>query len=183
MNNNDLKTPIPSHLKSNIKICVDEKNNENNFVAELFCECSSNLFQIEYVGKLKKSLFGSYSVYPTEDNDFRVALKTVCNDCGKSIIVFDSKLHGYDALIERKENQQLIPVAVFNKFSCSKCAHKAFTIGLKITSPGKAEYEDLYKDGIFKDGDWADAFDWITISPTCDKCKKTNNKFIDFETA
>lgn len=178
------KVLIPNHLVDFLAICSNEKNDPQNVNGELTCQCGPNMFRVGFTGTLNKSLFGSRSISSSVDG--HLALNATCSICGKQIMVFDSNLHGYDALFERKENQGIVlaaSTASFKQYTCPKCSRDAFLLRLKISYLERSEYEELSHNGTLEYNEWADAFDWITISTTCANCRHTDKRFIDFETA
>ena len=57
---------------------------------KLMCDCGCNNFSIFHTGKVTKGIFAPYLI----KKDKQIVIKAVCKDCGKSIIVFDSKIDG-----------------------------------------------------------------------------------------
>lgn len=72
----------------NIKII--EEYNDVAMACHLVCDCGCNHFSIFHTGKVTKGIFAPYLI----KKDKQIVIKAVCKDCGKSIIVLDSKIDG-----------------------------------------------------------------------------------------
>ena len=72
----------------NIKIL--EEHDNVAMACQLICDCGCNHFIIFHTGKVTKGIFAPYLI----KKDKQIVIKAVCKDCGKSIIVFDSKIDG-----------------------------------------------------------------------------------------
>lgn len=57
---------------------------------KLMCDCGCHLFSIYHTGKVTKGILASYLL----KKDKQIVIRAVCKDCGKSIIIFDSKIDG-----------------------------------------------------------------------------------------
>ena len=57
---------------------------------KLMCDCGCHLFGIFHTGKVTKGILAPYLI----KKDKQIVIKVVCKDCGKSIIIFDSKIDG-----------------------------------------------------------------------------------------
>ena len=57
---------------------------------KLMCDCGCHLFSIYHTGKVTKGILAPYLI----KKDKQIVIKAVCKDCGKSIIIFDSKIDG-----------------------------------------------------------------------------------------
>lgn len=72
----------------------------------------------------------------------------------------------------------------FNKYHCSKCKEDSHKVIVHIASQGMQDFVDecLSNDGSFSQEGWVDAFEWISISLTCEKCGLISKEWVDLET-
>ena len=154
--------PIPKHLQE-IIYPIGMKNSEFEVTGEVRCTCGCKSFEI------------------WESND-RQLVKTVCENCKKEYLLFDSGKHGWNGFV--CGDDFLDREMPLKQYGCSKCKEYDFSIVICISSQGKADFEEdcLLNDDSFTLNDWINAFDWITISLSCKKCGATDRKWLDFET-
>ncbi|MDY0278297.1 MAG: hypothetical protein RBQ97_09470 [Acholeplasma sp.] len=57
---------------------------------KLMCDCGCHLFSIYHTGKVTKGILAPYLI----KKDKQIVIRAICKDCGKSIIIFDSKIDG-----------------------------------------------------------------------------------------
>ncbi len=107
-------------------------------------------------------------------------LEAVCPHCGKKILIFDSSKHGYEGLVELNKDYAHDYKTV-KKPKCRKCGNETSKISVIISNTGK---NDLFVESndFINDGNWEDAFDWITIDLKCDSCGRETKKYLDLET-
>ena len=72
----------------NIKIL--EEHDNVAMACQLICDCGCNHFIIFHTGKVTKGILAPYLI----KKDKQIVIRAVCKDCGKSIIIFDSKIDG-----------------------------------------------------------------------------------------
>ena len=75
-------------ITDNIKIL--EEHDNVAMACQLICDCGCNHFIIFHTGKVTKGILVPYLI----KKDRQIVIKAVCKDCGKSIIIFDSKIDG-----------------------------------------------------------------------------------------
>ena len=80
-------------ILSNLNIY--ETHDNVAIAGKLICDCGCSLFSIFHTGKVTKGVLAPYLV----NKDKQIVIKAVCKDCGKSIIVFDSKIDGINPLV------------------------------------------------------------------------------------
>jgi hypothetical protein len=105
-----------------------------------------------------------------------------CRGCGKEILLFDSRKYGYDGLCEALEGRQRNDdTNGITKTKKRHCENEGYKIYLTFSSTGK---EDLITEtgGLITEENWKDAFDWLTIDLSCNKCGKTTKDWRDIET-
>lgn len=153
--------PIPTHLQS-ILFPLGDNNSECEVTGIIKCHCGSECFEI------------------SESNE-RQMLKIVCNKCKNEFVLFDSGKHGWNGFVCR--NDFLDREIPLEKVCCSKCGESNFRITLHISSQGKEDFaeECLANGDSFSQEDWVNAFDWITISLSCIKCRHSEKNRLDFE--
>lgn len=75
-------------------IKILEEHDNVAMACQLICDCGCNHFIIFHTGKVTKGILAPYLL----KKDKQIVIKAVCKDCGKSIIIFDSKKDGLKAL-------------------------------------------------------------------------------------
>lgn len=154
--------PIPTHMQS-ILFPVGSNNREFEVTGKIKCPCGSEVFEV------------------WESND-RQIVKVVCEQCKKEFVVFDSGKHGWNGFV--CEDDFLDRDLPFKQYLCSKCNKEFFGVTVHISSQGKDDFKEecLSNDDSFTLEDWVNAFDWITISLSCEKCRLVCEGWLDFET-
>ncbi len=154
--------PIPAHMKS-IFVPVGDKNSGFEVTGKIKCPCGNECFEI------------------WESND-RQIVTIVCTKCKEKVVLFDSGKHGWDAVMCGQDglDRELPPV----QFFCPDCGESTFRITVHISSPGIVDFaENLSDDEALTLDDWVNAFDWITVSLSCEKCGWADKAWLDCETA
>ena len=154
--------PVPTHLKD-IFFPVGNDNNEFEVTGEIKCSCGNEYFEI------------------WESNE-QLMVKILCKKCKKEYVIFDSGKHGWNGFVCGDDflNREL----PYNKYHCSNCKEDCFKILVHISSQGKEDFIDecLSTDDSFSVEDWVDAFEWISISLTCENCGELSKEWLDAET-
>ena len=157
-----MEFPIPTHLQPFLTM-IGEENSEYEVTGTIHCSCNCEQFEV----------WGS--------ND-RNIVKIICRQCGEEIIILDSGKHGWDGFICKSDFlDRTLP---YEKYNCPDCGHDVFKILVWISSQGKQDFLDecVSNDDSFSLEDWVDAFEWISISLTCEKCGLKSKKWADLET-
>ena len=89
--------PTPNRLQMNLRD-VEEKSGPNPKTKGILTCCGEDGFHIRFTAQTVRSLFGLVSL---QDGDDGVRLFAVCPACGKSLMVFDSQIDGYDCVMGR----------------------------------------------------------------------------------
>ena len=142
---------------------------------QILCPCSCKDFSIRYKGDLRKGLFGQVSLHALDENDLGISL--TCNECGKSLILFDIKTDGYDAVIEENLSPVNSSHVELQTLLCPKCQKGQYFVNVKYAHYPKTETDE---DGI---QDYKNAFQWIWVDLECSSCSKKFKNFVDIETA
>ena len=169
--------PIPNHLK-NILTPTGEFNCENEVIGKIVCPCGTDIFQIKYVGdhKMFEHLKAVTSI--EKEDHFYLIVKVNCCNCSKEHLIFDNDLHGWDGFLTGMKTE-FTPASTTLK--CYNCEHENHSIFITINSQGKDDFLEETGDE-FKDDDWKEAFEWIRISTSCEKCNFENIEWISQET-
>ncbi len=166
--------PIPTHLKK-ILFPKTESPDGCEVTGGLKCKCGNSEFKVKtyrYTEDGEVCIDGSY-------------VEVQCTKCNTEHLVFDANKHGWDGFVcggysKREEDDEL------EEFKCTECGGSSFDVNVYISSQGPDDFaeqlEEEIENGDFKKDDWINAFDWITISLTCFKCKKEFEEFISRET-
>ena len=162
---------IPEKIKQNFTVASEENNvGIHTLEGTLEC-CSSHSFEILAEGEIKHSLFSKTYVMPIKNND--LVIQSRCTNCGKAITVFDSRCDGYDQC----EACHSVSAPSVVGVSCKKCGSNDYSINIKYEYPPLEELHDLGFEKV------DNAYTWIQIKLTCNKCGTKYKKFVDFETA
>ncbi|MBQ6806630.1 MAG: hypothetical protein IJO97_04280 [Lachnospiraceae bacterium] len=157
-----MELPVPTHLKD-IFFPVGNDNNEFEVTGEIKCSCGNEYFEI------------------WESNE-QLMVKILCKQCKKEYVIFDSGKHGWNGFVCGDDflNREL----PYNKYHCSNCKEDCFKVLVHISSQGKEDFIDecLSTDDSFSVEDWVDAFEWISISLTCENCGELSKEWLDAET-
>lgn len=157
-----MELPVPTHLKD-IFFPVGNDNYEFEVTGEIKCTCGNEYFEI------------------WESNE-QLMVKILCKQCKKEYVIFDSGKHGWNGFVCGDDflNREL----PYNKYHCSNCKEDCFKVLVHISSQGKEDFIDecLSTDDSFLVEDWVDAFEWISISLTCENCGELSKEWLDAET-
>ena len=154
--------PIPTHMNS-ILVPVGDKNSGFEVTGKIKCPCGNECFEI------------------WESND-RQIVTIVCTKCKEKVVLFDGGKHGWDAVMCGQDG--LDREMPSRQFFCPECGESAFRITVYISSPGIVDFaENLSDENEFTLDDWVNAFDWITVSLSCEKCGWADEDWLDCETA
>lgn len=159
---------VPKKIVPYFKKSFQKKDSDAELIGGDICCCSSNRFEIRYIGEIKHGLFSKAYLY---SGNSEIALEACCEKCNKVISVFDSSEDGYETKKEPFINNK------FRVFSCKKCNGVSFSISIKYEYPNEQELDSL---GI---SERDSAFTWIWASLKCNKCGTEYKKFVDFETS
>jgi hypothetical protein len=179
--------PIPTHLK-NILIPKGTKNDEFSVFGEIICDCGNKIFIISYIGDYDRNIV-TLCEY---EGVYYLAIKCKCSKCDKLHLIFDDNMHGWNGFVCRNENAfkgyKNFPIKQYEKiWSCPKCSNELHEVSITIFSQGKEDFisellESRDEDTRFTEGDWVNAFSWITIITKCTKCGFEDKEWIDYET-
>lgn len=170
--------PIPDHLKE-IFHPLGEENNEFSVTGELVCTCGCSTFSLEYEGQVRDG----YLCEVNRGGHFHLAVYARCQDCGKEYLVFDENQHGWNGFVAGEE---VPPLPIRELYACKSCKENASRLVVGIESQGKEDF--LEESGYgepgcpFGEEDWVNAFEWITLSITCQKCGEKLPNWLDAET-
>lgn len=157
-----MEYPVPTHLKNILKV---NDYDQSNLYGSVVCPCGCDIFRI----------------YHNEDREFDDTLpyneqyglkfKAECTKCGAVHLIFDQAVQGYDGLV--CGDCKSAPDDTLHPLTCKKCGTDRFELDIYIEVEDKEQFIEEcvseYTDKFTPD-DYVDAFDWITITTTCDKC-------------
>lgn len=104
----------------------------------------------------------------------------ICDHCKQDILLFDARVHGWDALVCHMPGEalQLGDVAA----RCEKCGSESFSTTVWIEPTDKAEFVSCV-EGERSDSEWVNAFTWFAAHLTCAQCGHKMRDWADIETA
>ena len=165
-----------------VPISFEDKHDLVISSGKMRCTCSCEDFAIQYTGHLRKTLFGQIFIQATENGDLNITL--TCRDCNKTLLLFDSRADGYNAIASRLDGLTYPPFkapedSVFenqpNTLSCVKCKTTYYRVKVKYEHADKAETDTDYIE------DYQSAFSWFVVDIECGTCAKKHRGFIDME--
>lgn len=158
---------VPKHLQKFLSVNTNKKR--SNITSGTLTCCNTNKFKVYISGLLKSGRWGK-PYFQQDENGLVMLCK--CAICGREVLAFDSKIHGYDACIETENVESA--VHNYHAFSCSKCHHDTFYIEMAFEySPEEDENSDV---------ELSNAFSWVWGSMTCVSCGKQFKRILDYET-
>jgi hypothetical protein len=172
--------PLPRHLKDILKPTGDD-NNEYSVKGKIICDCGSESFFINFVGDATEYKIDKVIKEIEHNGQFFLIVKANCCHCGKTFLIFDKALHGWDGFVCKMYANDL-PSPEFNTWRCNRCGNDKHSLTVKINSQGQDNITEEAGEG-FDRNDWTEAFEWITIQTTCNSCGEINKEWISFETA
>lgn len=153
--------PVPTYLKSYF-VPDQEKCNMAEVTGNIRCTCGGMIF------KARRS------------EDYGCLFGLECASCGKEILLFDSKQHGWDALVcgVIPEDDASLDCAE----TCAKCSGEDFYVTVWIEACQKEEFIEDITEGLTED-DWVNAYDWFGAHLICAHCGHKERDWADVETA
>ena len=171
--------PIPTHLE-NILIPVGTKNDGFHVKGTIRCPCGCDRFHISHYADVSNGFLQSREC----DGGYALIIKAICTGCGSDHLIFDDSRHGWNGFVCHSDVKT--PKADFGCWKCLKCGGDTHGIVVDINSQGMQDFIDeagLAKGKAeFREGDWVNAFDWITVGLKCCGCGYDIKKWVDYET-
>lgn len=162
---------IPNRIKQYFLLTDQRQNGENTLVSGRLRCCEQPTFSLRTVGAVQHGLFHRMSLYPGAEG---LAIRAVCAQCGRDILVFDARFDGYDNCFSGTGETSF---STAGSVQCMKCGGGIFSVELRFEYPDRQELADL---GCTNP---ENAFTWIWISLTCSQCGKRYTDFVSHETA
>lgn len=110
-----------------------------------------------------------------------IVVKLQSKEPKTEFIIFNSNLHGYDA-ITTQQKFPLLPHKYKKKSRCRQCGSEFYRVYISIHNTGKIDLLNGESDNTISDVNWVDAFDWFTIDLVCSNCGKKIKKWFEIET-
>lgn len=154
------ETAIPTHLRP--YFVPKELRDKTQIIGSLRCTCGCTAF--------------SANVSKNDDCVFCA----VCADCGQDILLFDARVHGWDALVCHMPGIYLAEGDV--PAQCDKCGGGKFRVELLIEPTDKAEFVSCV-EGELPDDVWVNAFTFFAVNLTYVSCGKRLSGWAEVETA
>lgn len=171
--------PIPKHLKDVLEP-VGEENSEKYVKGIVRCTCACECFHIKVFADIAES-FTQIREYK---GGYALVVAAVCKNCGKEYLIFDISKHGWDGFVCHYGTS--VPDHRLKSWHCPKCGNDSYKMKISIISRGKKDFieEAGINDGEteFREDDWVEAFEWITIGLICSRCGHRDKRWIDCET-
>jgi hypothetical protein len=191
----DAPVPLPTHLAGWLaRATLTEQ--DTYFEAAVRCPCGSERVEVHYPGQTHQPS-GRDSPIPctvqlaglTGYDAYWFGLKAVCAACRQECVVFDSKLHGWDAVVvcsaATKARAAVVPRTPLVPWACLDCGATAHTctIHLRLQTP-KQFLNDTFEDTGFPMplSRWPDTFGWFGTSIRCCGCGRQTDDWVGYET-
>lgn len=156
-----VELPVPTHLKPFFAPMPD-KRNTTQITGDIRCTCGC----VEFAAKHSK------------DDDCIYHL--ICDACGKDILLFDARVHGWDAAVCHMPGEYLRLEDVTVR--CEKCGSERFNVTIWVEPTEKEEFISCV-GGELPDSEWVNAFTWFAAHLTCVGCGCEQRDWADIETA
>ncbi len=130
---------IPTHLASFVEP-AETSETSSNLTLRLKCPCGGNTFEILYQKGGDKNEKGEPTPGPVEAEyrgEFFFVIRARCANCREERLVFDARVHGYDALIggwPGNQDMERPPLRVWSCRRCGDSVHQVF-VALILSSP------------------------------------------------
>ena len=152
---------VPTHLKP-FFIQREDKRNDTQITGDIRCTCGCETF----VAKQSKD----------DDCIYRLT----CDACGTDILLFDARVHGWDAIVCKMPGEHLQLGDTTAK--CEKCGGEHFHVTVWVEPTEKEEFISC-TEGELPDSEWVNAFTWFAAHLTCAECGCKQRDWADIETA
>ena len=189
------RAPPPTHLAG----CLAPARVTDGgtlFEAAVRCSCGGERVEVHYHGKTHQPGGRSDPIPCTVQlpglsgyDACWFGLKTVCPACRREQILFDSKLHGWDAVAASsaaaRARAAALPRPPLVPWACLVCGATAHAceVRLRLPSPGG------FLSDTFEDAGWpmprsrrAEAFGWFGLSIRCCECGRQTDDWAGYET-
>lgn len=133
----------------NLKII--EEHDDVAMSGHLICDCGCKSFEIFHTGKKTRGIFSAYLV----KKDKQIVIKTVCNQCGKSFVIYDSKTDGLYPLITEEYLEQKFRlknddetyeiVMMYNYYPKDFKTNQFYDLFIKIQNSEIKKFRPLYE--------------------------------------
>lgn len=152
---------VPTHLKP-FFMADPSRRSEPQIAGSIRCICGCT----------------SFAARCSRDDDCLYTLK--CDQCGQDVLLFDARVHGWDALVCHMPGECLNLGEITEK--CEKCGGERFTVEAWIEPAEKDEFISCV-EGEFPDEAWVNAFTWFATHLTCTRCGCKVRGWADIECA
>ncbi|MBO4867704.1 MAG: hypothetical protein J5582_14280 [Ruminococcus sp.] len=152
---------LPRHLRGLIAV-DDSKSDSAGITGQVRCSCGCD--------KMKLRCFGLDNTRE-DDWKFGINVSSECIGCGKTHLLFDQAVHGYDGFAchsyETVNDKRMSPVI------CHECGAEIFKTDIGIELEDKEQFiEECVEEfpDEFREEDFTEAFNWLTMTIKCEKC-------------
>ena len=152
---------VPTYLKPYF-VQRQEKHDATQITGDVCCTCGCTVF----------------AARQSKDDD--CVFRLTCVDCRREILLFDARVHGWDALVCHMPGEALQLGDVVAR--CEKCAGERFHATVWVEPADKAEFVSCV-EGELPDSEWVNAFTWFAAHLTCAECGCKIRDWADIETA
>jgi len=138
--------------------------------ATICCKCNYDIFRIHILGETDSEGL----LHCTENGSFRVELS--CQYCGRTILLFDPTLHGYNAMIDELSPPPTLPRQAKTHYEC-QCSNNTFQVAVAVfydANPATLASFTIKERN--------NSYGWFYAFLKCAACNRLIN-FVDYECA
>lgn len=177
---NDAMMPTPRHLAEVLQRTPGDEGTRP-VSGPVVCPCGSRAFHLFYPGSTTQ--YASELIPCTMDLERHsyLEIQARCTGCDSNHMLFDSDLHGFDAVItqrRRGDDRRVKPIV----WACSQCKGRSHSVNISITPIDKTQFFSEFARE-FDENMWPEMFEWITINIRCQNCHHIPKTWVSFETA
>jgi hypothetical protein len=181
--------PIPSHLLGWV-VPISCSGEDPYVQATVRCPCGNEDLEFHYPGTTHLS-YGSDEPIPCTaelrepqgGSRFYFGIKAVCRACRAERGLFDSDLHGWEAVTNGPEyaaEKAALPRPWLFAWRCRVCGAAAHRGWVGVILDSKPEFLDRV-GGVVSEARWPDAFTWIEMGITCRGCGHETKAWVSYE--
>lgn len=153
--------PVPTHLQP-FFVPHMKKRDQTQITGDVRCTCGGERF----------------AAHRMKDSSQRYHL--TCIACGKEVLLFDEKQHGWDTVVCHMNCGDDSEEEITER--CGKCGGEGFGATVWVEPTEKEEFVACV-EGELPDDEWVNAFTWFAAHLTCCSCGARIRGWADVETA
>jgi len=174
---------LPTHLAACSEALTTESPGEAH--GSLRCPCGGVSFEILHHDRgREEGARGPVATVSGDVHEFVIAAR--CVRCAMSHLIFDARVHGYDALLGDAPGKRPESRPAMETWTCLKCGGRTHRATFAVQLPDETEIQAMLEEergGPPKPDTWYDAFFWFSMGVTCEACGLETPDFVEYECA